>query len=91
MATNEIEVSHIGPITIISINRPQVRNAINKSTAQALKNAWLAFAADENALVGILTGGDKVFCAGADLNDVVELAAGIEGDLGPLGFTECEA
>jgi enoyl-CoA hydratase len=87
MNTNEIEVSHIGPITIISINRPQVRNAINTSTAQALKDAWLAFGADENALVGILTGGDKVFCAGADLNDVVELAADIEGDSGPLGFT----
>ena len=87
MDTNEIEVSHIGPITIISINRPQVRNAITKSTAQALKDAWLAFEADEKALVGILTGGDKVFCAGADLNDVVELAADIEGDSGPLGFT----
>ena len=87
MDTNEIEVSHIGPITTISINRPQVRNAINKSTALALKGAWVAFEADENALVGILTGGDKVFCAGADLNDVVELAADIEGDSGPLGFT----
>jgi enoyl-CoA hydratase len=87
MDTNEIKVNHIGPITIISINRPQVRNAINKSTAQALKGAWLAFEADEKALVGILTGGDKVFCAGADLNDVIELAADIEGDSGPLGFT----
>ena len=87
MDTNEIEVSHIGPITLISINRPQVRNAINKSTAQSLKDTWLAFEADENAFVGILTGGDKVFCAGADLNDIVELAAEVEGDLGPLGFT----
>src|SRR2546427_1978353 len=87
MDTKEIEVNHKGPITIISINRPQVRNAINKSTAQTLKDAWLAFEADEKALVGILTGGEKVFCAGADLNDVVELAADIEGDSGPLGFT----
>src|SRR5216684_2925120 len=87
MGTNEIEVSYNGPITIISINRPKVRNAINKSTAQALKDAWLAFEADENALVGILTGGDEVFCAGADLNDVDGLAAEIEGDFGPLGFT----
>jgi enoyl-CoA hydratase len=87
MDAKEIEVSHIGSITIISINRPQVRNAINKSTAQALKDAWLAFEADKQALVGILTGGDKVFCAGADLNKVDELATEIEGDLGPLGFT----
>src|SRR2546430_8903576 len=87
MDTKEIEVNHNGPITIISINRPQVRNAINKSTAQALKDAWLAFEADENALVGILTGGDKVFCAGADLHNLVELAAEIDVELGPLGFT----
>src|SRR5256884_8661706 len=87
MDTKEIEVSHNGPITIISINRPQVRNAINKSTAQALKDAWLAFEADKKALVGILTGGDKVFCAGADLHNLVELAAEIDGELGPLGFT----
>ena len=87
MDTKEIEVSHNGPITIISINRPQVRNAINKSTAQALKDAWLAFEADKKALVGILTGGDKVFCAGADLNNIDELAAEIDGETGPLGFT----
>src|SRR6266571_6755884 len=87
MDTKEIEVSHNGPITIISINRPQVRNAINKSTAQALRDAWLAFETDEKALVGILTGGDEIFCAGADLNEVDELVTDIEGDSGPLGFT----
>src|SRR5437868_6645121 len=52
MDTKEIEVNHKGPITIISINRHHVRNAINKSTAQALKDAWLAFEADENAVFG---------------------------------------
>src|SRR6266852_4468641 len=87
MDTKEIEVHHNGPITIISINRPHVRNAINKSTAQALKDAWLDFEADEKAMVGILTGGDKVFCAGADLHNVDELAAEIDGETGPLGFT----
>src|SRR5215471_9608555 len=83
----DIKVRYNGPVTIISINRPHVRNAINKSTALALTEAWLAFEADENALVGILTGGDKVFCAGADLHEVDELAADIDGKVGPLGFT----
>lgn len=87
MDTKEVKVTHNGPVTIISINRPHVRNAINKSTAQALKDAWLDFEADENALVGILSGGDKVFCAGADLNNVDELVADVEGEMGPLGFT----
>ncbi len=85
--TKEIEVSQEGPVTIIRIYRPRVRNAINKSTAQVLKDAWLAFETDEKALVGILTGGEEIFCAGADLNNVDELATDIEGDTGPLGFT----
>jgi enoyl-CoA hydratase len=85
--SKDIEVRYNGPVTIISINRPHVRNAINKSTALALKEAWLAFEADENALIGILTGGDKVFCAGADLHEVDELAVDIDGEAGPLGFT----
>jgi enoyl-CoA hydratase/carnithine racemase len=87
MDTKEIEVMLSGPITIISISRPHVRNAINKSTAQALRDAWLDFEADENALVGILTGGDKVFCAGADLQNIDELASDIDGEMGPLGFS----
>jgi enoyl-CoA hydratase len=85
--SNEIEVSHEGPITIIKLNRPHVRNAINKTTAQALREAWMTFEADEQARVGILTGGDEVFCAGADLRDIQGLAVEIEGEYGPLGFT----
>ncbi|HZU66556.1 MAG TPA: crotonase/enoyl-CoA hydratase family protein [Ktedonobacteraceae bacterium] len=84
--TNEVEVRHEGPITIIRINRPQVRNAINKMTATALRKAWMDFEADENALAGILTGGDEVFCAGADLHDINQFDVDIEGP-GPLGFT----
>ncbi len=87
MYTKEIEVMLNGPITIISINRPHVRNAINKSTAQALKAAWLDFDTDENALVGILTGGDDIFCAGADLQNIDELASDIDGEMGPLGIS----
>ncbi|HWZ19710.1 MAG TPA: crotonase/enoyl-CoA hydratase family protein [Ktedonobacteraceae bacterium] len=87
MDIKEIEVTLNGPVTIISINRPHVRNAINKSTAHALKDAWLDFEADENARVGILTGGDKVFCAGADLQSIDELEADVDGEMGPLGFS----
>ncbi|HEV2582978.1 MAG TPA: enoyl-CoA hydratase-related protein, partial [Ktedonobacteraceae bacterium] len=75
----EIVVTRDGPVTIIKLNRPHVRNAVNKATADALREAWLAFDADESALVGILTGGDKVFCAGADLRDLEGLASGDAG------------
>lgn len=84
---DEVIVTHDGPVTLIAINRPGVRNAINKDAADALRAAWLAFDADENARVGVLTGGDEVFCAGADLKDIERLAADMESDYGPLGFT----
>ena len=84
---SEVEITSRGAVTVIRINRPHVRNAINRATAQALREAWLAFEADERARVGILTGGDEVFCAGADLEDLEALAAEVEGEWGPLGFT----
>ncbi len=89
--SNDIEkpvlISRDGPVHVIQINRPRKRNAINGQTAQALREAWLAFEADEDACVGILTGGDDVFCAGADLTALPELAPDVIGEYGPLGFT----
>lgn len=84
---SEVIVSKDGPVTIIRINRESARNAINAVTARALREAWFAFDADAEARVGILTGGDNVFCAGADLKDLVGLIPAVIGDEGPLGFT----
>lgn len=78
-----------GPITTIIINRPEVRNAVDRPTAEAIANAFRAFEEDKEALVGVLTGAGGYFCAGADLkafsqnrgNRVDE-----EGD-GPMGPT----
>lgn len=74
-------------VTVIQINRPAVRNAVNAETAAALRRAWMAFAADEETRVGVLTGGDEVFSAGADLADVAGLTPAVIGEYGPLGFT----
>ena len=52
---------------MVTIDRPEVRNAVNPETAEALYDAFLAFEADETARVAILTGGGGVFCAGFDL------------------------
>lgn len=84
---SEIDITRDGAVTIIRINRPQRRNAINGATATQLREAWLAFDADDNARVGILTGGDDVFCAGADLHELDSLLPEVEGINGPLGFT----
>ena len=67
MPTVLYEVSdHIATITL---NRPEAKNAINGQLRTELNEAWDNFLGDEDAWVGILTGGDGIFSAGADLKD----------------------
>ena len=76
-----------GPIAIVTINRPDVRNAVDRATAAALAGAFRRFDADEALSVAILTGAGGYFCAGADLK-AVALGGGNrtanDGD-GPMG------
>lgn len=65
-----ILVERDGPVTIVSINRPERRNAVNGATARKLFDAFLAFDADAESSVAILTGVGSTFCAGADLKAV---------------------
>ena len=67
MSDDLVLVTHDGPVTIVTINRPQVRNAVDQATAKELYAAFEAFDADDSASVAVLTGADGVFCAGADL------------------------
>src|SRR5438270_1442151 len=59
-----------GAITVITIDRPEVRNAIDHQTAQALRAALLDFDGDAGAAVAVLTGAGGVFCAGFDLKAI---------------------
>ncbi|HEX5487042.1 MAG TPA: crotonase/enoyl-CoA hydratase family protein [Limnobacter sp.] len=59
-----------GEIWLISINRPEVRNCVNRPTADALEQHFNDFDNDANAKVAILTGKGGHFCAGADLKAV---------------------
>lgn len=61
-----------GPVTTLSIDRPQARNAVDRPTAEALAAALRAFEADDEARVAVLTGSGGTFCAGADLAAVAE-------------------
>ena len=63
-------VERDGPITIVSINRPHCRNAVDGATARKLYDAFLAFDADATASVAVFTGTGGYFCAGADLKAV---------------------
>jgi enoyl-CoA hydratase len=65
-----ILVERDGPVTIVSINRPHCRNAVDGATARKLYDAFLAFDADADASVAVFTGTGGTFCAGADLKAV---------------------
>lgn len=59
-----------GPVAIVIIDRPEVRNAVDRPTAEALATAFRRFEADDTLSVAILTGANGYFCAGADLKAV---------------------
>jgi len=66
----QVLVERDGPVTIISINRHERRNAVDGHTARLLYDAFLAFDADDSASVAVFTGANNAFCAGADLKKV---------------------
>src|SRR5947207_1469933 len=79
-----------GEVAVVTINRPEVRNAVDDPTAAALVGAFRRFDADEALAVAVLTGAGGTFCAGADLkavaggrgNRVVRQGQG-DGPMGP--------
>ena len=62
-----VRIEKNGPVTTVILSRPDVRNAVDRPTAAALAEAFLAFEQDENALVAVFAGDHGTFCAGADL------------------------
>ena len=62
-----------GPVVLITLNRPEARNAVNATVSAAVGSALETLASDARLRVGIVTGSGATFCAGADLT---ELAAG---------------
>jgi len=82
-----------GPVTIITFNRPERRNAIGPQTHRELVAAWTRFREDDDALVAVLTGtGDQAFSAGGDLKAAFEGEGPVVDDpvgvLGPSRWTD---
>ena len=81
-----------GPVGIVTLDRPEVANAIDRPTADELVAAFRRFDADESLSVAVLTGAGGTFCAGADLKAMREEGAprasrvAADGD-GPVGPT----
>ncbi len=57
-------------VLVVTLNRPEVRNAVNSPTARALADAFIAFDRDEHFKVAVFAGRHGTFCAGADLKAV---------------------
>jgi enoyl-CoA hydratase len=81
MSSIKISSQHNGQITIITLHRPNHRNAVDGKTAQELYTAFINFDKDEQAKVAILHGEGGVFCSGADLSAI---AAGDTSKSNPM-------
>ncbi|MGB3808683.1 MAG: crotonase/enoyl-CoA hydratase family protein [Parvibaculum sp.] len=77
-----VRIEKNGPVTTVILNRKEVRNAVDRPTAAALADAFLAFEKDDEALVAVFVGDHGTFCAGADLKAV---AAGSQAEAAQRG------
>jgi enoyl-CoA hydratase/carnithine racemase len=77
-----VDVKHNGRITVVTLNRPNVMNALHKPAHFELHEVFNGFAADPNQWVAVITGaGDRAFCAGNDLKWRAASVAGIRAAL----------
>ncbi|MFC5182743.1 crotonase/enoyl-CoA hydratase family protein [Actinomadura harenae] len=83
-----VRVERDGTVTTVILSRPEVRNAVDGPTAEALAEAFRAFDADDDASVAVLWGEGGTFCAGADLKGLGDgrgnrVAPDGDGPMGP--------
>lgn len=95
MTASAVRTEKCGPVTTVILSRPDRRNAVDRPTAEALAEAFLAFDRDPDAAVAVFYGEHGGFCAGADLKAIAEnkgnrvdppkSGADIRADAGPMG------
>jgi len=90
VSTTAVTFEIDGAVAIITIDRPDVRNAVDGPTAEALAAAFRRFEADDTLAVAVLAGGSGTFCAGADLKAIsagrgnrVATDVDVDGPMGP--------
>jgi enoyl-CoA hydratase len=83
-------VTREGPVHVVTIDRPEVRNAVDGPTAALLAEAFRSFDEDDSLSVAVLTGAHGTFCAGADLKGIgdgrgnrVDRDVELDGPMGP--------
>jgi enoyl-CoA hydratase len=72
MNAKTVRIERDGPVTTVILDRPEVRNAVDRATADALAGAFAEFERDDGARVAVLWGAGGNFCAGADLKAVAQ-------------------
>lgn len=85
-----VHITTDGPVAVVTIDRPEVRNAVDRPTADALADAFRAFDADPALAVAVLTGAGGTFCSGADLGAIndgrgnkIHTDQSLDGPMGP--------
>jgi len=91
IATEAVLTERRGNVLLITLNRPEVRNAVNAALAEGIGKALEELDADEDLSVGVLTGAGGFFCAGMDLGAFVKGESPWYGDRGFAGITQRSA
>jgi len=85
----EVRYERVGAAVVLTIDRPERRNAVDAATALALRDGLERFEADDEARALVLTGaGGEAFCAGADLK---AMDLDVDDPAGPMGFSRLAA
>jgi enoyl-CoA hydratase len=88
--TDNVRTETRGSVLVVTIDRPEARNAVDRPTADLLAETFRAFDADDSLAIAVLTGANGTFCAGADLKGIgdgrgnrVDADMSIDGPMGP--------
>jgi enoyl-CoA hydratase len=77
MPSPAVIVEREGAVLVVTLNRPEKKNAVNCEVMCRLYDAWLELDRDEQLRVAILTGRGETFCAGMDLGEIIKLRSGV--------------
>jgi enoyl-CoA hydratase len=80
---NAVRIEQLEQVTVVTLDRPDVRNAVDAATARALHAAFVAFEADPDARVAVFHGANGHFCAGWDLQAAAQMAQQAGDSTGP--------
>ena len=77
MSEPAVLVEREGPVLVVTLNRPEKRNAVNCEVMCRLYDAWVELDRDDALRVAILTGRGNTFCAGMDLGEIGKMRSGV--------------